>query len=315
MQHPPRLRWRTLTAVALATLALPATAGAVSQPEIDAAVQNGGAWITSQQKADGSLPGFQGDWALTSLAAAGINAADVRSADATQSLQDYWQAQYAAPTYATLPNTNVAGTIGKAALLAHAAGIDPKRVSPTVNLAASLASRWNAEKGQLGPSPAINSDGFALLAGPYLDLPRGVQQKLTAIVRRSQHNDGGWVFGADGNLASNGDIDMTGAAMAMICGTGADATDPQIVKGASFLRGKLNDTTGGFAAGLGTQANNIASAGWAVIGLNACGIDPQGRPGRRPPARRRSASCSASSARAAASASSPRSRTRPRAAT
>jgi hypothetical protein len=87
-----------------------------------------------------------------------------------------------------MPPWTVAGTIGKAALLAHAAGIRPTRVAPDVNLAASLATKWDAAEGTFTPAQ-INSDGFALLAGDLLDLPRGVREKVVALIRASQHTD------------------------------------------------------------------------------------------------------------------------------
>ena len=127
--------------------------------------------MRAQQAVDGSLPGFNGDWAATSLAAAGVHPADVKRADAP-SLQDWLFGATAADDYrlATLPPWTVAGTIGKAALLAHAAGIRPTRVAPDVNLAAALATKWDAAQGTFTPAQ-INSDGFALLAGDVLDLP------------------------------------------------------------------------------------------------------------------------------------------------
>ena len=107
--------------------------------------------MRAQQEADGSLPGFNGDWAATSLAAAGVHPADVRRGG--PSLQDWLFGVTATDDYrlATLPPSTVAGTIGKAALLAHAAGIRPTRVAPDVNLAAALATKWDAAEGTFTP--------------------------------------------------------------------------------------------------------------------------------------------------------------------
>jgi len=274
MQSSPR-RW-ALGLAMLAAAVVPSAAHAATQPAIDAGVAGGAAWIRGQQVANGSLSGFNGDWAITSLAAAGVHAADVDNDTATQSLQDYVNAQYTAATYATLPNTNNAGTLGKAILLGSSAGLQVTKLAPDVNLAASLASRWNATGGHFAPAtPAVNSDGFALLAAPIVNLPRGVVRKVDAVIRASQHDNGGWVFSAFGNLAGSSDTDMTGAALAMLCGAGATADDPQVAKGFAFLKTKLDAVTGGFTAGLGTPANNTPSAGWILSGFRACGVDPQ----------------------------------------
>jgi len=272
-------RWRgALAAVAVASAALPAAASAATQQQIDAAVAAGAGWVQTQQQATGALSGFQGDWVITTLAAAGVNAADVKSATATQSLQDYWAAQYAAAPYGALPNANSAGGLGKAILLSSSAGIDPTRVSASVNLAASLASIYRPATGTFAATPAVNSDGFALLAMPLAHIPRFIMDRVTKVIRTSQHSDGGWVFQASTGTTpptSASDTDMTGAALAMLCGDGATAWDPQVQAGLGFLHGKQDQTTGGFGAGLGTPANNVVSAAWIAIGMNACGVDPQ----------------------------------------
>ena len=147
-------------------------------------------------------------------------------------------------------------------------------VAPDVNLAAALATKWDAAEGTFTPAQ-INSDGFALLAGDVLDLPRGVREKVVALIRASQHTDGGWTFIARGNLASPGDVDMTGAALAMLCGEGIGVSDLQVARGLAFLQGKQDAATGGIVAGPFVPRLNAPSNAWALIGLNACGVEDE----------------------------------------
>jgi len=275
----------------------PSLAGAATQQEIDAAVQRGGAWIADQQdktaagapnpNPTGGLPGFNSNWALTTLAAAGINAADVQKPGVPQSLQDHVHGTYTGwLSFTDRPATQNAGGHGREALVAYAAGIDPNRVSAETNIAASLASRWNAAEGHFGAF-APNSDGFALLATESLHLPTGVREKLIPHLLAAQKTGttpdaqgrtpfGGWSFSS--GPTGNGDIDVTGAVLSMLCQEGMTPADAAVADGIDFLHRRLNQDTGGF--GTATEnfipPSNTTSASWAVIGLKACGVDLQG---------------------------------------
>lgn len=65
---------------------------------------------------------------------------------------------------------------------------------------------------------------------------------------------------------------MTGASMAALCVSGVPNTDPDILQARAFLKSKLINTSGAFNAMYGI---NTSSNGWAVSGLNACGVNPQ----------------------------------------
>lgn len=274
------MRRRLLSTVAVAAVAAVggsvSSASAATPAQVDAAVTRGADWIASQQGPDGALAGFNGDWALTTLAAAGVHPADVATANGP-SAQAWLGARLTGDTYrlATMSSRMRAGEIAKAALLAHAAGIRPTRPAPDVNLAASLATRWDAGAGTFA-LPGINSDGFALLAASQLDLPRGVRERLVDLIRASQHDDGGWTLAAGGNLTTPGDVDMTGAALVMLCQEGATAADPQVSAGLAFLKGRQDATTGAIAAGPFVPPLNAPSTAWAAMGVRACGGDPDG---------------------------------------
>lgn len=301
MHAAPTRRWRrvalTATALAAGALTLPAAALAApaTQTQIDAAVSAGAAWIADQQDRNaagavnpsptGGPPGFNGNWAVTTLAAGGIHPADVHKAGVPKSLQQFVFDGYTS-AWGTLPNANNAGSIGRETLIASAAGIRVTQLAPTTNLTASLASRWNATNGSFGTF-APNSDGFALLATEGLHLPKGVRQKIVANLLGAQKVGttpdangrtafGGWSF--SGGTGGNGDIDMTGAVLSMLCQEGMTPADTAIANGIDFLHRRLNPTTGGF--GIAPEnfitENNTPSAAWAVIGLKACGVDIQG---------------------------------------
>ncbi len=271
-------RWKALLGMVLVLTAvsLPANAQGATPEEIEQAVQTGGQWLTSKQAASGAISGFNGDWATTSLASAGFNAADLKGEVATLSLQDYWQAQYSDPEWGELPNTSGVGAISKAVLIAHSAGLQPSRISPSVNLAASLASTYSWETGMFGTSAAPNVLGFALLALPHLGFPEPIAEPLVESLLSNQHEDGGWAFYA-GNLTATGDTDMTGAVLAMICSNGMSRDDRAVEDGLAFLKSYQDESTGAIgASGPWVPPFNGPTHGWALIGIQACGEDPQG---------------------------------------
>ncbi len=302
MHAPIAPRWRgvALTAVAAVALAVPATASAapVPQAEIDAAVSAGVNWIADQQdklangnpnpSPTGGLLGMNADWAITTLAAGGIHAADVHKPGVPQSLQSHRNALYlpgGSYNWTALPASGVAGNFGREALIASAAGLRVTKLDANFNLTASLASKWRVDQGDFGGFTP-NSDGFALLATQALHLPKGVRQKIVANLLTAQKTGttpdaqgrtavGGWSFSSGPN--GNGDIDMTGSVLSMLCQEGMTPSHPAVAAGVDFLHRRLNPETGGFgvAAENFIPANNTPSAAWAVIGLKACGIDLQ----------------------------------------
>ena len=261
----PRVARRAAAAcVAIAALA-PAAAPAATQQEVAAGVGAGAAWLRTQQNpTTGQITGFGGDYALSALAAAGVHAADVHGPGALDpSAQDYYADLWSAQT---TPNSTPI-------LFGSAAGIDVQRLSASTNLVALLATAYN-RSGDLEGSfatGATNLAAFSALALARVGAPSAVLGKVNAYLRGQQHTDGGWNFGrvaTDVQRAGAGSVDMTGAVLAALCETGAAATDPDVRGGISFLEGRQDPATGGFG--------NVDSTGWAVSGVHACGIDPQG---------------------------------------
>ncbi|MEV7416374.1 hypothetical protein [Streptomyces sp. NPDC089919] len=269
---------------AFALTVLPAFA--TSTPaQIATSKANGVTYLKSLQAADGSYAGsgLSNEWAFSAFAAAGTAVVDVYpGGDTTKNARTVYR--------------NLLGTSGwpsaspvvtdyeRGALNANAAGIDPARVSASRNLIANIYSYWQtAEPGYFGPSANFNGTVFAALAlggaktqAGGVRIPQSLTDSLVARIRANQHNDGGWQYSkAEGNptaLATAGDVDMTGAAMAALCASGVPNTDADVVQAKDFLKGKLVNTTGAFNSMYGV---NTSSNGWGVAGLNACGINAQ----------------------------------------
>jgi hypothetical protein len=273
-----------LCAAVLSLAVLPAAAIATSsQGEIDAAIAKAVEYVRGQQDpATGEPFGFEhgsfsSDWVGTSLAAAGVSAADVRdAAPGSPSLQDFLSQDYSSEfwsggpgeTFTTVPNYE------RATLVAHAAGLDPARLAANVNLPAQIAERWNPSAPSFGEAGTTNTV-FGVLALKAAAVPLWAVAPVASSLRQSQHEDGGWTYSAGATpvaLAEPSEPDMTGAAIAALCETGVAAYDPDVAAALSYLHGLLVDSTGAVHYAYGDNSDATA---WAVSGLTACGIDPQ----------------------------------------
>ena len=246
---------------------------------------NGVAYLKTLQATNGTFAGgLSNEWAFSALAAAGTAAVDVTPAGSpTLNARTVYQGQLAATTWpSTAP---VVTDYERGALNAYAAGIDPARVAATRNLIANVISYWQpASPGYYGPPANFNGTVFAVLAlagaktqAGGARVPQALLNSSITVMRANQHNDGGWDFPqAAGNpttLAATSDIDMTGATMAAMCAAGVANTDSAIVAAKTFLKAKLVAGSGAFNSSFGANSD---SNGWAVSGLNACGIPSQG---------------------------------------
>ncbi|MFF9044520.1 hypothetical protein [Streptomyces parvulus] len=284
----PSSRRLALTAVAAAG-AFALTAGPASATATPAQIAtsktNGVAYLRTLQGADGSYAGsgLSNEWAFSAFAAAGTAAVDVTpGGDASKNARKVYRDLLATSGWPSA--SPVVTDYERATLNAYAAGIDPARVSASRNLIADIYRYWQtAEPGYFGPSANFNGTVFAALAlngartqAGQVRVPQKLRDSMATRIRANQHNDGGWNFSkAEGNateLAKTSDIDMTGAAMAALCVSGVPNTDTDIVQAKAFLKSKLVANSGAFNAMFGVNTN---SNGWAVSGLNACGINPQ----------------------------------------
>jgi len=267
-----------LCASVLSLAALPTTAAATStQAEIDAAVGAAADYVRAQQDpATGELSAFGGDWAVTALAAAGVNAADVHGPEpGDPSLQDYFLGEYTLPSWDEEPPGRTVADYSRSVLVSYAAGLDPARLSASSNQPAQLAGRWNPVTGSFG-EPSTYNTAFSILALRTIPLPGWALDPAVSFLRRNQHDDGGWTYSAalDGAAqAEPSEEDITGAALAALCEAGVPAYDPAVAAALEYLRGRLISGTGGIEYLWGPP--NADTNGWVVSGLTACGIDPQ----------------------------------------
>jgi len=267
-----------LGAALLSLAVLPATAAATSShAEIDTAVAKAVQFVRGQQDPASGEPfgfehgSFSSDWVATSLAAAGVSAADVGTVG-NPSLQDFLLADYS--SFFAGPPLGAVTNYERVTLVAHAAGLDPARISAETNLPAQIAGRWNPIAGSFG-EPSINSTIFGILALKIAPVPAWALAAAVSYLRQRQHDDGGWTFSAAVDAATKAEPsepDMTGAAIAALCEAGAPAYDPAVSPALAYLQSLLVETTGAFHYAFGDNADATA---WAVSGLTACGLDPQ----------------------------------------
>jgi hypothetical protein len=272
-----------LLGACLCGLLLPATASATStKAEIEASVGKGVTYLEGLQETSG---GFLSDWDINSFAAAGVAAANVKKAGAETDARTWYRKLVGNETATKWPKEALVTEYERATLLAYAAGIDPARVSKTQNLIAGIASYYQPESpGYYGPPGNFNGTVFALLAladakttGGVQRVPNALLKKSIEVIEKNQHVDGGWAWEkAEGNetkLKAAAEPDMTGAAMAALCNAHVENSSSVVKKGEAYLKSLLTSSNGAFSSEFGANTDSNA---WAVQGLDACGIEPQG---------------------------------------
>jgi hypothetical protein len=272
-----------LLGACLCGLLLPAAASATStKAEIEASVSKGVTYLEGLQETSG---GFPSDWDIDSLAATGVAAANLKKTGAETDARTWYHKLVGNETATKWPKEALVTEYERAALVAYAAGIDPARVSKTQNLIAGIASYYQPESpGYYGPPGNFNGTVFALLAlvdtkttGGVQRVPNALLKKSIEVIEKNQHTDGGWAWekaeGSETKLKAAAEPDMTGAAMAALCGAHVEKSSTVIKKGATYLKAKLLSSNGAFESEFGANTDSNA---WAVQGLDACGIEPQG---------------------------------------
>jgi hypothetical protein len=268
---------RALCVLGLVLAAMAASAGDagahVSPAQAEHAADRGVAWFLSNQEESGSF-GFGGDWAMTALAAAGLNAADAKTSPLDPSAQDFYLDEWQAS------GPGGAGTDAARGILAGiAGGIQPSRLSTDgdatrSNLVARLAELFDGT--QIGEPGLLNDDIFGLLALHQAGAPRALLRQIADYLRTKQLPGGGWTWNTSPGAPA--DTDMTGSAVAALCAAGVAPGDPDLDQALSLLHTLQDPATGGFVAppesfGIGLNTDTTA---WVTSGLVECGIDPQG---------------------------------------
>ncbi|HVY95899.1 MAG TPA: prenyltransferase/squalene oxidase repeat-containing protein [Solirubrobacterales bacterium] len=232
-----------------------------------------------QDPATGAFDTFGGELATVALAAAGVDAGELRAGPGDPSLQDFLLGEYGSPNWGDDPPAGLLTEYEQATLVAHAAGLDSARLSSVSNLPAQVGAFWNPATGSFG-DPSSNGTAFGLLALATTPLPRWALAPAVSFLRRNQHTDGGWTYTAALTASARetaSEEDISGAAIAALCEAGVPAYDPAVAAGLDYLRGRLIDASGGieYVWGFPPGSPNADTNAWVLSGLNACGVDPQ----------------------------------------
>ena len=237
---------RALGALGLALAALAAAAGSagayVTPAQAEHSVDRGASWFEAGQ--DEETGRLDSDWAMTALAAAGINAADVRTSAADPTAQDYYLGEWQAE------GPGGAGTDAARGILSGVAGgIQTSRLSTAAdatksNLVARLAELWDGT--QIGNAGLLNDDIFGVLALHQAGAPREMLRRVVDELRASQLPGGGWSWSASPSAPA--DTDMTGAAIAAFCAAGVAPMDPDVADALALLHSLQDPETRGVVA-------------------------------------------------------------------
>ncbi|HEX5713938.1 MAG TPA: hypothetical protein VFX85_11545 [Solirubrobacterales bacterium] len=263
---------------------MPAVASATAtSEEITSAASKGMTYVKGlQNTTTGAIPGFGGDWALTAFAANKVAPADVnKGGKENTDARSWYEGEVGAFAW---PGVGATATdYERGALLAYAAGIDPARLAKRQNLIAKILSYYQPlTPGYFGSTFNATSFGVLALAGAKTTggvqrVPQAVLDLAVTAIKANQHTDGGWTWeiaaGNEAALAKPSEPDMAGAAMAALCSAGVPNTDAAVVAAKNYLASIFVPASGAFESEFGANTNSSA---WAVDGLKACGIDPQG---------------------------------------
>jgi Prenyltransferase and squalene oxidase repeat len=267
---------RALCALGFVLAAMAAAAGSasayVSPAQAEHAADRGVNWFLSNQEESGSF-GFGGDWAMTALAAAGLNAADASTSLADPSAQDFYVGDWQAS------GPGGAATDAERAILSGVAGgIQTSRLSTSAdttksNLVARVAEQFDGE--QIGETGLLNDDIFGVLALHHAGAPPQLLRSIVDYLRTKQLPDGGWSWNASPGAPA--DTDMTGSVVAAFCAAGVGPGDGDLDEAIALLHTLQDPATGGFIAppeafGIGVNSDTTA---WVTSGLIQCGLDPQ----------------------------------------
>ncbi len=226
------------------------------------AVNDGIAYLRSQQDANGQISGFSGvsSWAAQTFVAAGINPSTVTHGGT--SLLDYLQAN---PPTASSPATDWE----KGILAITASGANPYNFGGT-NYVAQLETYHTGS--QLGSVTQVNDDVFGLLAlvSAGTGASNTTKQDTLNFILAHQNADGGFSWSTTGTS----DVDDTAAALQTLVavqnnGVSAPTLSTAITNATNFVLAAKN-SDGGFPYSKG-DTSNASTTSWVVMALSALG--------------------------------------------
>jgi hypothetical protein len=264
-----RLEVTWLPAAPLA-VGLIAAAAAASMPSRAQAASSPASYLIGAQNADGGFGMSAGQrsnqlyagWAALGLASAGYDLN--RVAHGGPSVIDYVRAGAGA----TDP-----GSLERTILVARAAGQSARSFGGH-DLIGALEHHVSANGSVSGQ---VNLTAFALLAMRADGV--APPSRTLGWLERQQDSDGGFSFSGAGGAS---DPDDTGATLEALAGVGGRA--PVVRSRAVVYLRRQQDGDGGFASEPG-GGSNAQSTAWAIQGLDAAGVSPDGlhRRGARSP--------------------------------
>jgi energy-coupling factor transport system substrate-specific component len=261
--------WLPAAPLAVGLIAV-AMAGAAAAPSRAQAAGGPAGYLLGAQNADGGFGVSAGQpsnqlyagWAALGLASAGYDLSHVAHGGASVIAYVRSGAGSADP-----------GSLERTILVARAAGQSARSFGGH-DLIAALLRRVSANGSVSGQ---VNLTAFAVLALRSA----GVTPPARALgwLERQQGRDGGFSFAGAGGSS---DADDTGATLEALAGAGGRARTVR-ARAVGYLR-RQQEADGGFASQPG-GGSNAQSTAWAIQGLDAAGVDPDGlhRHGARSP--------------------------------
>jgi energy-coupling factor transport system substrate-specific component len=220
-------------------------------------------YLLNAQNKDGGMgaaPGqastqlFSG-WAALGLAATGDNPQHVRRGGASLTA-------YLASGAGSLSDP---GSLERTILAVRASGLQASDFGGR-NLVAALEGRFKPD-GSISEQTNLTSFGILALRSAGVSPPASA---LTWLVRQSDR-DGGFNFGTAGGQS---DVDDTGAALEALAGVPGRSAAVDRTRAVAYVE-RQQDHDGGFPSYPG-QGSNSQSTAWAIQGLAAAGVDPNG---------------------------------------
>jgi energy-coupling factor transport system substrate-specific component len=245
-------------------------AGAAAAPSRAQAAGGPAGYLLGAQNSDGGFGTSAGQpsnqlyagWAALGLASAGYDLNDISHGGA--SVIDYVRSG---------AGSSDPGSLERTILVARAAGQSARSFGGR-DLIAALERHMSANG---SVSSQVNLTAFAVLAlrADGVTPPA----RTLAWLERQQDRDGGFSFAGAGGSS---DADDTGATLEALAGAGGRARTVR-ARAVAYLR-RQQDGDGGFASQPG-GGSNAQSTAWAIQGLEATGVDPDGvrRHGARSP--------------------------------